>query len=48
MFSVSDAALLIALASIPLANKDSTWSFISESKGDTTIVTPFITRAGNW
>ena len=47
-FSVSLLLLFKARAAIPLARKLSTWSFINEIRGDTTMAVPSNMSAGNW
>ena len=46
-FSVSSLLLFSARAAMPLARNPSTWSFISEMRGDTTMAVPSIMRAGS-
>ena len=46
--SAEDRVLLMKEASIPLALRESTWSFISAMSGETTRVRPLKHRAGSW
>ena len=47
-FSVSLLLLFRARAAIPFARKPSTWSFIKDMRGETTMAVPSISRAGSW
>ena len=46
--AISSFALFSASAAIPLATSVSTWSFISEMSGETTMAVPSIIKAGIW